>query len=239
MQMSLIAGEMPLIGDVDSDGRITIKDVAELIDMLLTGNTVGDSAADVDASGALTINDVTVLIDHLLEGTVIVSSSIDLVTSYSTTADVVCTFSQVPNGANCFVVIKKKGSNEEMIYSALAARESQTVSVAGLSVNTTYIVSTYITYNHVKYDGDNMMEFTTKLPSGIVNSVDGVTVVSASANCQFSDIDSGVECGVIVKCSSDTISFVARNVEDAQSVLMTQLTPCRKYNCYAYIRTPD
>ena len=68
---SEIAWTLPLTwitGDVDDDGRITIADVTDLIDMLLTGATSATDypAADVDGDGKITIADVTDLIDILL-----------------------------------------------------------------------------------------------------------------------------------------------------------------------------
>lgn len=55
------------IGDVDNDGKLSIKDVTSLIDDLLEGN---DSSvyADVDGDGNVSIKDVTALIDQLLSG---------------------------------------------------------------------------------------------------------------------------------------------------------------------------
>jgi len=57
-------------GDVNMDGRISIDDVTDLIDILLGSVlTVYDmNAADVDRDGRITISDVTDLIDMLLRG---------------------------------------------------------------------------------------------------------------------------------------------------------------------------
>ena len=59
-----------LIGDVDCDGKITIGDVAELIDLLLSGeppqSEAVQHAADVDRDGYITIADVADLIDLIL-----------------------------------------------------------------------------------------------------------------------------------------------------------------------------
>ena len=57
-----------IAGDVDFDGRVTISDVVELIDYLLTGGSdeITEMAADMDGDGVVTINDVTALIDELL-----------------------------------------------------------------------------------------------------------------------------------------------------------------------------
>ena len=57
-----------LVGDMDGDGRITIGDVVDLIDLLLAGGaTVSDwPAADVDGNGQINIGDVVDLIDQLL-----------------------------------------------------------------------------------------------------------------------------------------------------------------------------
>ena len=61
-------GSMP--GDVNMDGRLSIDDVTDLIDMLLGSVlTVYDPvAADFDRDGHITISDVTALIDRLLAG---------------------------------------------------------------------------------------------------------------------------------------------------------------------------
>ena len=53
-------------GDVDGDGRLSISDVTELIDILLRGGGAGSS--DVDGDGRTTISDVTELIDSLIAG---------------------------------------------------------------------------------------------------------------------------------------------------------------------------
>ena len=54
-------------GDVNGDGTVTIDDVTELIDYLLSGVTP-PASADCDQSGNVSIDDVTVLIDYLLSG---------------------------------------------------------------------------------------------------------------------------------------------------------------------------
>ncbi|MBR6432605.1 MAG: BspA family leucine-rich repeat surface protein, partial [Muribaculaceae bacterium] len=59
-----------LPGDVDGDGRITIGDVSDIIDMLLSGTATTNAcpAADVDGDGRITIGDVSDIIDYLLKG---------------------------------------------------------------------------------------------------------------------------------------------------------------------------
>lgn len=66
-------GDKPvtMLGDVNNDGEVTIKDVTVLIDYLL-GNEVNPFNkfnADVDNGNSITIKDVTALIDYLLTGT--------------------------------------------------------------------------------------------------------------------------------------------------------------------------
>lgn len=60
-----------VIGDVDGDGEVTITDLTDMIDYLLTsGASSGNpEAADCDGDGIVTISDVTLLIDFLLKGT--------------------------------------------------------------------------------------------------------------------------------------------------------------------------
>lgn len=55
-----------ILGDVDSDGRVTISDLSALIDHLLGGIDVDLNAADVDRNGKIDISDVSALIDLIL-----------------------------------------------------------------------------------------------------------------------------------------------------------------------------
>lgn len=55
-------GDMP--GDVNGDGKVSIDDVTDLIQMLLEGSS--SAAADVDGNGKVNIDDVTALISQLL-----------------------------------------------------------------------------------------------------------------------------------------------------------------------------
>ena len=59
-----------LMGDVNNDGVVTIKDVTVLIDFLLTQDLSGlnEEYLDVNQDGLVTIKDVTILIDFLLSG---------------------------------------------------------------------------------------------------------------------------------------------------------------------------
>ena len=53
---------------MDDDGQVGIGDIADLIDMILSGSATVDDcpAADVDGDGRITIGDVSDLIDQLL-----------------------------------------------------------------------------------------------------------------------------------------------------------------------------
>ena len=69
-EVTLLQGQTYPMGDINKDGFVTISDVTDLIDFLLSGN--GDvtlDVADVDSSGDISISDVTTLIDMLLSGT--------------------------------------------------------------------------------------------------------------------------------------------------------------------------
>jgi len=57
-----------IIGDVNNDGRVTIADVTDLINYLLSGDAtaINLAAADVDGDGRCNIGDVTELINILL-----------------------------------------------------------------------------------------------------------------------------------------------------------------------------
>lgn len=55
-------------GDLNGDGQVTIADVTELIDSLLSGLEVPTHVADVNGDGSVNIADVTALTDRLLSG---------------------------------------------------------------------------------------------------------------------------------------------------------------------------
>ena len=55
-------------GDVNGDGNVDINDVTALIDLLLGGGTISNTAADCNQDGSVNISDVTALIDRLLIG---------------------------------------------------------------------------------------------------------------------------------------------------------------------------
>lgn len=59
-----------LMGDVNGDGYVTIADVTDLIDYLLSqdATAINLDAADLDGNNTVTINDATELIDKLLAG---------------------------------------------------------------------------------------------------------------------------------------------------------------------------
>lgn len=169
-----------------------------------------------------------------------VSSKVEkVINPKATTADIICSFSETPKGAECGVSVTRKGSDIGLIYFATQGKSFQSIKATGLSVNTTYVVTTYITFNGKTYDGTNSVEFTTSGPSGSVISVDNVTDKSAVAICHFSGVESGVECGIIAKSSSQTLTFPASVKEGEQTVPMSGLTPATKYQCYAYVRTSN
>ena len=53
-------------GDIDGDGKLTISDVTDLIDIILQGSEAEYPMADVDGDGEVRISDVTTVIDLLL-----------------------------------------------------------------------------------------------------------------------------------------------------------------------------
>lgn len=62
--LTLEGGET-LKGDVNGDGKVSIDDVTDLIDILLAGGEA-PASADVNGDGNVSIDDVTDLIDMLL-----------------------------------------------------------------------------------------------------------------------------------------------------------------------------
>jgi hypothetical protein len=54
-----------VFGDFNGDGKVSISDIATMIDLLLRGGELPDYA-DLNNDGTVTIGDLTVLIDLLL-----------------------------------------------------------------------------------------------------------------------------------------------------------------------------
>ena len=67
-EVLLKEGGESMQGDVNNDGKVSIDDVTDLIDMLLGAEGIDPNAADVNRDGKVSIDDVTDLIDMLLGG---------------------------------------------------------------------------------------------------------------------------------------------------------------------------
>lgn len=52
-------------GDIDQDGKLTIRDVGALVDMLLLKTAPNLSLADLDCDGRVTVKDLAILIQQL------------------------------------------------------------------------------------------------------------------------------------------------------------------------------
>lgn len=170
----------------------------------------------------------------------LVGSSVEKVENKkSTSADVICSFSDVPSGAECQILITKEGTDISQIFSGQPDCKNQEVSVSGLTPSTTYIASSRIIYKGMPYNGSKSVSFSTPGPSGYLISIpeEQITTTSAIVKCQFSNVGSGVECGIIVKGedgSSKTIS--ASNVESEQDVTISGLQPATQYTCTSYVK---
>ena len=66
--MLVLKGTMPLRGDVNGDGRVSIQDITDMINYLLSGRygDIDPRAADVNGNGVISISDLTELITLLL-----------------------------------------------------------------------------------------------------------------------------------------------------------------------------
>ena len=63
-QVTLVGGgELPLIGDVNSDGEVNISDINALIDMILSGNT--NVEGDINGDHEVNVSDINALINSL------------------------------------------------------------------------------------------------------------------------------------------------------------------------------
>ena len=63
---------VPIIGDVNGDGTISVSDVMALVSFILdieTDNFIIENA-DINGDGLYSVTDVTILVDLVLEGNV-------------------------------------------------------------------------------------------------------------------------------------------------------------------------
>ena len=73
--------EQTIPGDVNQNGKLSIEDVTDLIDLLMNGCT--EQRCDVNGDGKVSIDDVTTLIDMLLMGDVIIEDGVYTVNGVS------------------------------------------------------------------------------------------------------------------------------------------------------------
>lgn len=155
-----------------------------------------------------------------------------------TSADVICSFSDVPEGAKCEVVINS-GANYSSVYSGAPDMANQIIHVDGLSPATSYIASSRISYNGKIYNGSQIIPFSTTAPSGTLISVynERITTTSAVIKCKFSNVENGVECGIIVNGEDGARRTVsASSIEGLQDVSISGLKPATTYTCTSYVR---
>lgn len=166
-----------------------------------------------------------------------VSSSIAKVVNITpTSADIICTFSDIPSRAECQVCVSMKGSDMALIYSAAPDQSNQIINAAGLVPMADYVASCRIIYDGIPYVGANSVSFKTTGPSGNVISVNEITEHSAVIKCQFSGLASGTECGVIVKSEDgNSRTITASSTETEQDLFVSGLDPSTTYTCSAYV----
>lgn len=159
----------------------------------------------------------------------------------SRTADVICSFSSVPKGAECIVSVSQNESEISFLYHGEPGKESQTVSVDNLSMNTSYVASCYIKHHGRTYPGIKSVEFQTTSPSGKVISIDPETITTSSATvkCEFNGIESDVECGIVVQSSEQTLTFSASSKGGEQLITLSGLKPGTQYRCYAFVKSSN
>ena len=169
-----------------------------------------------------------------------VSSSVEKVENEkSTSAYVICSFSDVPSGAECVVLVTEQGRDMSLVFPGQPGSDNQKVYLSALTPSTNYTASSRIIYKGRPYDGLKSISFSTPGPSGYIVSIpeEQITTTSAVVKCQYSNIESGVECGVIVKGedgSSKTVS--ASNIEGEQNVTISGLKPATQYTCTSYVK---
>lgn len=165
------------------------------------------------------------------------STILDVQEITDTSAVVLCSFSKVPDEAECNVHITKRGEDISIVYHGESDKESQKIKVTGLIPNTEYEASSGIVFDR-PYPGEKSINFATKGPSGNVFKVDNITDNSAIARCRFSDISNNYECGVVVTDKNGhRLQFNAIPQNGEQSIPMTGLKSSTDYYCSPFIKS--
>ncbi len=165
-----------------------------------------------------------------------VSTSVENIENVKyTTADVICSFSDVPKGAECEVLINEEGTDVSMVYSGQPNSNNQKVSVTGLRPFTTYRVSSRIIYKGRPYNSKYSHRFTTIGPSGYIKSIKEYQN-SADITCVFNNLESGVDCGIIVEGRDGFYQKLkASNTEKEQTITISGLSAAIWHLCKVYV----
>lgn len=172
--------------------------------------------------------------NYLVTGSV--SSSVENIENVKyTTADVICSFSDVPKGAECEVLINEEGTDMSLVYPGQPNSNNQKVSVTGLRPFTTYKVSSCIIYKGRPYNSKYSVRFTTTGPSGYIKSIKEYQN-SADITCVFNNLESGVDCGIIVEGRDGFYQKLkASNTEKEQTITISGLSAAIWHLCKVYV----
>lgn len=157
----------------------------------------------------------------------------------STSADITYSFSNVPSGAECEILVTRKGTDMSIIYPGKPRSDNEKIGISGLTPSTDYTATSRITYKGIAYTGTKSVSFCTPGPSGQILSIqnEDITTSSAILKCKFSNVENGVTCGIIVKGEDGSNkSISASNIESEQNVTVSGLKPATTYSCTPYVR---
>ena len=111
--LAVMATSAPLVGDLDNDGKITISDITELINVYLGTSSDFDMAqADLDGDDMVTVEDITPLIEVYLAHSVAEETAVFNDTIYVTYRDTVAEVSTLPTDGS--IVASISGSDVEL-----------------------------------------------------------------------------------------------------------------------------
>ena len=111
--LAVMATSAPLVGDLDNDGKITISDITELINVYLGTSSDFDMAqADLDGDDMVTVEDITQLIEVYLADSVAEETAVFNDTIYVTYRDTVAEVSTLPTDGS--IVASISGSDVEL-----------------------------------------------------------------------------------------------------------------------------
>lgn len=149
-------------------------------------------------------------------------------------ADIECSYSNVPEGASCGIKLIRNKDKQESFVPNGSTDGKRTANATNLEPSTEYAYIGCVKYNGNEYLSWNAGSFTTKKPFCSTGEVVSKTHKSAVVKCTY-NLAEGFECGVMVSSDSGSKKFTTSSEDGERSISLSGLTPSTTYNYWAYV----